>query len=145
MNFRGRYRAPSVGFQIAPMVDIMLFLLCFFVTSQMYMRWEAEMDITLPTAQTARIEARLPGELILNVMNDGVVVVNGRHLNEGELGTLLQRLVKLFPGQPVVLRADRRTAYEHVIRVLDLCRRSDIWNVSFAAESAPDVVASQTR
>ena len=140
MNFRGKHRPDPVGFQIAPMIDIVFLLLCFFVTSQVFSHWEAEIDITLPTAKTATVERRLPGEIILNVMKDGAVVVNGRTLSDASLEVLLDRLVRLFPGQPVLIRADRATAYAHVIRVLDLCRRSDIWNVSFAAgvsEEAP--------
>ena len=47
----------------------------------------------------------------------------------------------MFPGQPIVIRADRQTAYDHIIRVLDLCRQAEIWNISFATampeESAP--------
>jgi biopolymer transport protein ExbD len=133
MNFRGKYKPDPVGFQLAPMIDVVFLLLCFFVTSQIFTQWEAEIDVTLPTASTAAIEPRLPGEIILNVLKDGTTIVNGRRLNDGELGDLMNRLVKLFPGQPVLLRADRQTPYEHVIRVLDLCRRADIWNISFAA------------
>jgi biopolymer transport protein ExbD len=133
MNFRGKYKPETLGFHLAPMIDIVFLLLCFFVTSQIFTQWEAELDITLPTSQTAEIEQRLPGEIILNIMKDGVTVVNGRRLNDGELTALLNRLVKLFPGQPVLIRADKATAYEHVIGILDLCRKADIWNISFAA------------
>jgi len=133
MNFRGKYKPEPVGFQIAPMIDVVFLLLCFSITTQIFTRWEAEINITLPTARTAEIEARLPGEIILNVLRDGSIVVNRRRLNEQELSALLTRLVKLFPGQPVLIRADRQTAYEHIIRVLDLCRQADIWNISFAA------------
>ena len=41
-------------------------------------------------------------------------------------------MVELFPCLPVLLLADKQTAYEHVIKVLDLCRQADIWNISFA-------------
>ncbi len=133
MNFRGKYKPEPVGFQLAPMIDIVFLLLCFFVTSQIFSQWEAEIDVKLPTASTAEVQQRLPGEIILNVMKDGSTVVNGRVLREPELEVLLRRLVSLFPGQPVLIRADRQTAYEHVIRVLDLCRQADIWNISFAA------------
>ena len=133
MNFRGKYKPEQIGFQVVPMIDILFLLLCFFVTSQIYSQWEAEIGVTLPTATTARVEQRLPGEIILNVLKDGSTSVNGRRLNDRELADLMNRLVKLFPGQPVLIRADKQTAYEHVIRVLDLCRRADIWNVSFAA------------
>jgi biopolymer transport protein ExbD len=133
MNFRGKHQSNPIAFQIAPMVDFLLVLLCYSIMSQIFTQWEAEIDVKLPTATTAEVQQRLPGEIILNVMRDGSTVVNGRTLRETDLEVLLRRLVSLFPGQPVLIRADRQTAYEHVIRVLDLCRQADIWNISFAA------------
>jgi biopolymer transport protein ExbD len=124
------------------MIDILFLLLCFFVISQVFTQWEAEIDITLPTAMTARNEARLPGEIILNISRTGEVTVNGRVLNHDELVAILQRLARYAGGQPVIIRADRQTAYEHVVRVLDLCRQSDIWNISFATIQAEGTPAS---
>jgi len=115
------------------MVDIVFILVFFFVTTQLFSQWETEMDITLPTARTGTLPQRLPGEIIINITRDGSYVVNARRLTESELGTLLHRLASLFPGQPVVIRADRRARYGEIIRVLDLCRDADIWNISFAA------------
>ena len=132
MNFRKNNKSENIGFQIAPMIDVVFLLLCFFVTSQIFSQWETEIDITLPTAQTGDVPQRLPGEIIVNIMEDGAAIVNGQPLDEGRLSGMLSRLAELFPGQPVILRADRKTAYEHVIRVLDTCRQVDIWNISFA-------------
>jgi biopolymer transport protein ExbD len=132
MNFRPAHRPEPVGFQMTPMIDVVFLLLCFFVTSQLFSQWETEIDITLPTARTGQTPQRLPGEIIVNVLKDGATLVNGRVLDEPSLGAMLKRLAELFPGQPVLLRADKATAYESVIRVLDLCRQADIWNISFA-------------
>jgi biopolymer transport protein ExbD len=132
MNFRRKSKLDPVGFQLVPMLDIVFNLLFFFVSTQVYSQWETEIDITLPTAKTGQLPQRLPGEIIVNVLQDGSAVVNGRPLSEDDLGGMLQRLAQLFPGQPILLRADKATAYEHVIRVLDLCRQADIWNISFA-------------
>lgn len=132
MNFRGKHQPNPIAFQIAPMVDFLLVLLCYSIMSQIFTQWEAELDVKLPTASSAKIEQRLPGEIILNIMRNGDTVVNGRTLNDRELSALLKRLVQLFEGQPVLVRADRQTDYEHVIKVLDLCRQADIWNISFA-------------
>ncbi|MCS6771573.1 MAG: biopolymer transporter ExbD [Kiritimatiellae bacterium] len=132
MNFRTRAKPETMGFQMAPMIDVVFLLLCFFVASQIFAQWEAEIDITLPTARTSEIPRRLPGEVILNIRANGDVVVNGRSLQSAELGTMLKRLAQLFPGQPVLIRADKSVAYQHVISVLDLCRQADIWNISFA-------------
>jgi len=138
MNFRGKYKPESVGFQIAPMIDIVFLLLCFFVSTQIFAKWETEIDITLPTAQTGQLPQRLPGEIILNVLVDGRCVVHGRELDEPDLRALLKRLVGLFPGQPVLIRADKATAYEHVVRVLDQCRQADVYNISFATTRGGD-------
>ena len=132
MRFKNKTAGQELGFQITPMIDVIFLLLCFFVTSQIFSQWETEIDIRLPTADTGETPERLPGEIIINILDDGSVVVNRQHLDESGLVSLLERIVKLFPGQPVLIRADKRTAYEHVIRVLDLCRSSDIWNISFA-------------
>ncbi|MFH0879745.1 MAG: biopolymer transporter ExbD [Lentisphaerota bacterium] len=132
MNFRSKIKWESAGFQMTAMIDVVFLLLCFFVTSQLFSQWETEIDITLPTAKTGQTPQRLPGEIIVNIRGDGDTVVNGRSLSEKELGSMLKRLAELFPGQPVLLRADKTTAYEHVIRVLDQCRQADIWNISFA-------------
>lgn len=133
MNFlRNDPTATQGGVPLTPMMDVVFLLLCFFVTSQIFAQWETEVDVTLPTAETGEMPQRLPGEVIVNVLPDGRAVVNGQTLDDGALLSMMTRLVGLFPGQPVLIRADKTTPYEHVVRVLDLCRRSDIWNISFA-------------
>ena len=133
MNFlKNDSAATQGGVPLTPMMDVVFLLLCFFVTSQIFAQWETEIDVTLPTAATGEIPQRLPGEVIVNILPDGRAVVNGQELDDAALGSMLDRLVALFPGQPVLLRADETTPYEHVIRVLDLCRQSDLWNISFA-------------
>ena len=133
MNFRKKLpEAGNLGVPLTPMIDVVFLLLCFFVTSQIFAQWETEIDIALPTAATGGMPQRLPGEVIINVMADGTAVVNGQTLDDGQLRAMMDRLVQLVPGQPVLLRADKATAYEHVVRVLDTCRQADIWNISFA-------------
>ena len=132
MRFRDKFRQDLPGFQIAPMVDVIFNLLCFFLVGQIFSRWETEIDVKLPTARMGTNVERLPGEIIINVLKDGAVVVNKQTLDNAGLKSVLERIVKMFPRQPVLIRADKQTAYEHIIRVLDTCRQVDIWNVSFA-------------
>ena len=132
MRFRDKFRQDLPGFQIAPMVDVIFNLLCFFLVGQIFATWETELDVKVPTAQTGQVSDRLPGEVIVNIAQDGTVIVNKQALDEKGLRALLGKVAHLFPGQPVLIRADKGTAYGHVIKVLDLCRQSDIWNISFA-------------
>lgn len=132
MNFRSRFTPESAGFQMAPMIDVVFLLLCFFITTQIFSQWETEINITLPTATTGDTPQRLPGEIIINIRADGETSVNQRILTGPALGALLQDVSDLYPGQPILLRADKAVAYEHVIGVLDRCRSADIWNIAFA-------------
>ena len=132
MNFRRKYSFEVPGFQLAPMIDCIFLLLCFFVTSQIFSQWETEISVSLPTAQTGDLPERYPGEIIINIMKDGNIVVNKRSLDKAGLSGLLGRIVEQFPGQPVIIRADKQTSYENIIDILDLCRQVNIWNISFA-------------
>lgn len=139
MNFR-KSLPPSAsgGMPLTAMMDVVFLLLCFFVTSQIFAQWETEVDLTLPTAESGTPPQRLPGEVIVNVLPDGTAQVNRQILDDDALRAMLDRLVALYPGQPVLIRADRSTPYEHVMRILDACRRADIWNVSFATLAPAD-------
>ena len=135
MNFRKRYRQDSVGFQLVPSIDVLSVLLIFFITTYSFARFEQDMDVTVPTAKSAAESRRMPGEIIINVRKDGQVVLHRRDISVPELQTILMKVAKNFPDQPVILRADEATSYKDVIAVLDACRQADVWNVSFATQS----------
>lgn len=135
MKFR-EAKTENLGFQIAPMIDVIFILLSFFIASQIFSQWETEIDIKLPTAQTGTTPERLPGEIIINILKTGEPVVNGKTYTDETLMSLLDSIVEIWPGQPVLIRADTETNYGHVIDVLDLCRKADIWNISFATTAA---------
>jgi len=136
MNFTPSNKPELPGFQMTPMIDVVFLLLCFFVTTAVYSQWEYEVDIQLPTAQTGKMPERLPGEIIVNLDADGTMRVSGKVLAADQLLAKLRMLAANFPGDPVILRSDLRTPYEHVVAVIDLCRQADIDNISFATEMA---------
>lgn len=132
MNFRKKNRTALPAFQMTAMMDIIFLLLCFFITTSVFSQWEYEIDIALPSAKTGKVPDRLPGEIIVNIAKDGRISINQQDLTPDALKARLERLAHYFPGQPVVLRADKDTRYEDLIRVVDTCRLADIWNFSMA-------------
>jgi biopolymer transport protein ExbD len=140
MNFQKNNSLSDPGFQLAPMIDIIFLLLAFFITTQIYAQWEQEVDISLPSAESGEHPKRLPGEVIVNVHANGAITVNGQTLGDSRLESMLQRLSQITrKGQPILIRADEDAAFKYVIKVLDYCRKSDIWNISFATgEPAKD-------
>lgn len=134
MNFR-RKKQELPAFQFTAMMDVVFLLLCFFITTSVFSQWEMEVDVVLPTAQSAKMPDRLPGEVIINLTKDGRITINQQTLTRDELSNRLKRLARFFPGQSVVIRADKQTSYEQVVSIIDTCRLSDIWNISFATSA----------
>ena len=131
-----RNRAPSAPkLALTSMLDVIFLLLCFFVTVSVFSQWESEISIKLPNATTAEAPERLPGEIIVNLSQKGVVTVNGKAMALAELQDRLARVAKFYPGQAVIIRADRATAYEELVKVIDTCRAADVWNFSLATSN----------
>ena len=138
MKFKTRTRSKAPVLALTSMLDVIFLLLCFFVTVSVFSQWESEISIKLPNATTAEAPERLPGEIIVNLSKDGLVTVNGRALKLGELQERLARIAKFYPGQPVIIRADKETRYESLVSVIDACRAADIWNFSLATEGTKE-------
>ena len=134
MRFSQRNRSKAPALALTSMLDVIFLLLCFFVTVSVFSQWESEISIKLPNAKTAEAPERLPGEIIVNLAKDGGISVNSVKLSLEELGERLAKVAKFFPGQPVILRADKEVRYETLVKLIDTCRASDIWNFSLATE-----------
>ncbi len=132
-NVQSSSKAPQLA--LTSMLDVIFLLLCFFVTVSVFSQWENEISITLPQAKTSDEPDRLPGEIVVNLFADGAIKVNGNAMTLADLGERLKKLSRFYPGQAVIIRSDKETKYENLVRLLDTCRDSDIWNFSFATEA----------
>jgi biopolymer transport protein ExbD len=132
MNFRRHAKPEVFGFQIAPMVDILLVLLVFFIVTWNFSLSEKELDVKIPTASNARDTDPYVGQVVVNVKTDGSLVFNRQPISADELVAKLRELAKLYPDQAVILRGDQNANYKYIVNVLDLCRQANIWNVAFA-------------
>ncbi len=136
MRFRKRSEPVVLGFQIAPMVDILLVLLCFFIVTWSFARKEMDLDVKVPSAQNAKESVPVVNQTVLNVKTDGTVVWNQKEVPPQELLSRLKELAGVFPDYAIILRGDERTDYKHIVAVLDICREANIWNVAFATKKA---------
>lgn len=132
MNLRKNAMPHHPGIQLAPLVDVLLLLLIFFLMTWNAARNENELDVKLPSASAAKENAAPAGPVVVNVKTDGTVIVNRRTLNAGELAQLLGNLVQLDAQQAVVIRGDETGAYKNVVDVLNICSQAGVSNVAFA-------------
>ena len=60
--------------------------------------------------------------------------MNGQILTLEDVTARLTRIAENFPGQPVVIRADKTVPYEKLMSLIDACRTANVWNFSLATE-----------
>jgi biopolymer transport protein ExbD len=133
MKFQKKGLEPAT-FQMAPMIDIVFQLLIFFIVTGQLSKSETELDVSVPTTAEGADPQRVQGEKIINVLADGRVIVDKTPLSQEELFVMMQKLSELYKNQPIRLRADAKTEYQHVINVISTCTKAGIWNISFATQ-----------
>lgn len=116
------------------MIDILLLLLSFFIISWQFSKSETELSVSVPTAQEGSEPDRAPGEIIINVLGDGSIRVEGVTLDRPQLADKLGKIARLYPNQPVRIRGDGLVAYQRIVEVIDTCQEAGIWNISFATQ-----------
>jgi biopolymer transport protein ExbD len=133
MKFSNR-QLPPIAMQLAPMIDILLLLLSFFIISWQFSRSETELNVAVPTAQEGAEPERQRGEIIINVLPDGTLRVEGLTVDLTQLHGKLSAIAKQFKNQPVRIRGDGKVAYQRIVEVIDTCQKAGIWNISFATQ-----------
>ena len=131
MKFRRRAEPHVLGFQIAPMVDVLIVLLCFFIVTWNFARKEMELDVKVPTAENGGDPSLDVNQVVLNVRADGTLVMNTKPVTYEELAVKMVELAKINPDYAIILRGDENVPYKYVAKVLDICRGANIWNVAF--------------
>ena len=109
-------REPRV--MIIPMIDIMLFLLVFFMLSTMYMVNASTVQVNLPQAATAQQDTR-PHIVSITVTEDGKVMFDRDEEPTRELTTRVKTQLEDDPDTVFVVRGDRKADYQYVVAVFD--------------------------
>ena len=119
---------------MAPLVDIVLLLICFYLFVMRSIQSHADPTVALPRMLTDRAVATVPAEVVINLDGVGKLTVNGEAVDLARLDLRLEadRAAALTGGQrlDVVVRADRSLPYAALDEVLAACRAAGIGAVS---------------
>ena len=125
-------------FQIAPMIDILLVLLVFFMSISSTEVLQANRDIRLPVAKDAKDAKENPGQIIVNLainpINNAVAIsVNEKDFaSPGDLIPVLQNHIQRNPMVRVLIRADKDVRYAVMKSLLEAVGKAGIANVTFS-------------
>ena len=116
----------TVTIEMMPLIDMVFLLLIFFLVATTFHQTEREMQIALPFAKSSGPISAALREIVINVDEQGGVIVAGQKMELDALGTLIVEAVEANPDQKVTLRGDKRAEYGKIVAVLDLCKGSGI-------------------
>ena len=132
MRLRDRRALNKPEGMIIPMIDIMFFLLVFFIMSTLYMVNLKTVDVNLPKAQTAQTQLNVT--YLVTVRKDGTLWLEDKQIDEATLLRRAHTESQKNPKFAVVVRADGDMNYSGVMELLDKFRKEGITRFGLAAE-----------
>jgi biopolymer transport protein ExbD len=125
------FEARKARIEIIPMIDIMFFMLVFFIMIRLHMIPHAGLRTQLPSAASA--QSLPPPKVTVTLAADGAVSVDGRALGTTDLTALLEK--RPDPARTVVTIAGANDVQlQKLVNVTDACRAAGVTQVSLAAQ-----------
>ena len=135
-------------FQIAPMIDILLVLLVFFMSISSTEVLQSNHNITLPVAADGKDASKnSPGQVIINIAwvplnNVGSIEISDITYGDPQ-GIIppIQKAVEANPVARVLIRADRGVKWQFMKQVMKAVSQAGVANVTFSVVNKESVSA----
>lgn len=129
----------DIGFQIAPMVDVVFVLLLFFMSCAGQQIIEKELNINLPSGNSVNPSTNPTTPIIIDIFPDGKVQSSGKVYDSPtskdlpELKAWLKDTISKFGNKdPVIIRPDPQTRHERIMDVLNAAAFAGVTKLSFS-------------
>jgi len=138
---RKRKRIDTDGdpeFQVAPMVDVLLVLMLFFMAITSTEVLKKNKNLQLAQAKEGKKPESPKGQIIVNVAWDGInsvahIDLDGQpYLTPESMEGALAARIKQNPAAYVLIRADKDVQYSNISDLMSACAAAGIGTVSFA-------------
>jgi biopolymer transport protein ExbD len=136
----GYFDAARPRVEVIPMIDIMMFLLVFFVVISLQMIAGTGVEMELPGSKTTR-EIK-SATITVGVTRDNKIVIDGDTVTQE---ALTQKLMELKKDQKisVIIAGDKDVPLQTLIRVMDSVRGAGINSVGIAATAETKTAAKK--
>jgi biopolymer transport protein ExbD len=128
----------DIGFQIAPMVDVVFVLMLFFMACAGAQVKEKELNISLPSGATSTSSSQKT-PIVIDISPEGQVSMNSQVFGAAADKSLtalkewLKSSMEQFGGEdPVIIRPSSETRHERIIDVLNAAAAAGVKNLTFS-------------
>lgn len=132
MKFHKKYMTKQPELNIIPMIDIMFFLLVFFMLSTMYMVEQKTIPVNLPQATSATIDNKT--NFTVTLQNDGSIYLDDKPTDLNTLIIQAHKEQQQNSNFAIIIRADKNINYEYVIQFIDTLKKSGITRFGLATD-----------
>ena len=126
----GVKKEPTI--MIIPMIDIVFFLLVFFMVGTLYMNTEQQIPLNLPSTSTSTAKSIEP--IIITLTTSHKLYIDNREISADNLSQGVQDIVRTTPRQAFVIRASKDVYYNEVIALLDMLKVNGAKYISVATD-----------
>ena len=110
-----------IHLDIAPLIDIVLLLLIFFMLTSNFIM-QPGIKITLPKAKTSKPQEE--ENIIIFITEDNEIYLNERKISIDELKDALEEKLKTAQKKTVVLKADEKINLGLAVQVMDIAKEA---------------------
>jgi len=116
---------------LTPMIDMVFNLLIFFMVVSQFASEERDLKVLLPDGAEAMPLTAKPKEIFINIDERGRYFVRSQQVTSDELADILTQAALNNPAsQTVVIRGDKRCAWDYVATAMRLCNQAGIHDYS---------------
>lgn len=133
MKLRSLREDKEPRIMIIPMIDIIFFLLVFFMMSMLTMVVQRSINLNLPQTSTAKLTVQ--ETLPVSITSDGTIYVEKEKISKDDFHRRIEIEKNRNPDVNVVLRADAKSEHEEFVFVLDQLKSVGINRIGIATES----------
>ena len=127
-----RKASEKARIEIIPMIDVIFFLLVFFMISTLSMTINRGLPVNLPTAATSQKDMR--DNVSLTVMQDGKIFLNKEPVTLQDMGPRVKAALAADPRLAVVINADGQVLHSTVVDILDELRQAGVSGLAIAVK-----------
>ena len=132
MEYRKNRKRLMSEINVVPYIDVMLVLLVIFMITAPLLTQGVKVE--LPQASAKPVDTQDRETLVVTVDREGRYFLDDRRIGSEELRRKVAGILRVRPQTPVVVRGDRRVAYEQVIKAMTLLQDAGASSVGLITE-----------
>lgn len=130
---------------LTSMIDVLFLLIIFFMVATKFDEMERNIEVAVPQVAQAGEDAPPKQPLIVSVLADGKMSLDGKDVSESELTSKLAAARTPLTEPTVVIHGDAKCAFQHVATALGACRQAGISELGITVRIAGASTGDTTR